>query len=385
MKKISLSIGVFFIVALPARANTVTYAHCGTYDSYILLYKSTQKFEELGKLRCSEQVEVIAQADDYSQVQTADGRLGWVLSGDLSSTAPPPQETFTFGLTGKRESQPVPQPEVPKLQPIVARSAERTEPAPLITNVNVMKLEGDHSSPDAIIAKINASHCDFDTSLAGIHRLKQAGVSDRILLAMLHAPAAFPAESPDGSQTVEVKIPDSTPVEVALSGDVAPEGLQEGSVIEMSVVQDVTLDGVTVIPSGAEARARIMAVRRPGLGTAGYVIWFMQDIHTASGDRIPANFSAAQDPKMTVGNFAGYPYFISEYRKNSPAIAGSGDHFTAAVAGNIIVRVPQKPSASEVAARTKTRPIPQATPTENAPVIFPVVVQTPERQTAVKP
>jgi hypothetical protein len=385
MKKLSLSIGVFFIVALPARANTVAYAHCGTYDSYILLYKSTQRFEELGKLRCSEQVEVIAQAVDYSQVQTADGRLGWVLSSDLSSTAPRPQETFTFGLTGKRESQPVAQPEVPKLQPVVAHSAERTEPVPLITNVNVMKMEGDHSSPDAIIAKINASHCDFDTSLAGIHRLKQAGVSDRIVLAMLHAPAAFPAESPDGTATVEVKIPDGTPVEVALTTDVAYDRLQEGSVIEMSVVRDVTLDAVTVIPSGAQARARVMATRHAGLGTAGYVIWFMQDFQAASGDRIPANFAAAQDAKTTVGNFAGYPYFISEYRKNSPAIAASGDHFTAVVAGDILVHVPQKPSTRQVAARTTAQPTPQATPTENAPAIFPVVVQTPERQTAVKP
>ncbi len=382
MNKLSLLTGVFFIVALPAHANTAAYAHCGTYDSYILLYKSTQKFEELGKLRCGEQLQVVAQSDDYSQVQTADGRLGWVLSSDLSSTAPPPQETFTFGLTGKQESQPVPQPEVPKIQPVVARS---NEPAALITNVNVMKMQGDHSSPEAIIAKINASRCDFDTSPAGIHRLKQAGVSDRIVLAMLHAPGAFPAGSPDGTATVEVKIPDSTSVEVALSGDVSPEGLQQGSIIEMSVVQDVTLEGFTVIPSGAQARARVMAMRRPGLGTAGYVIWFMQDVEAASGDRIPANFSAAQDAKTTVGNFAGYPYFISEYRKNAPAIAASGDHFTAAVSGNTVLRVPQKPSAGQVAARTKMQPIPQATPTENAPAIFPVVVQAPERQTAVKP
>jgi hypothetical protein len=385
MKKVSLLIGVFFIVALPARANTAAYAHCGTYDSYILLYKSTQKFEELGKLRCGEAIEVIAQTDDYSQVQTADGRLGWVLSGDLSTSAPPPQETFTFGLTGRRPSPAVPEPEVPKMQMVVARS---TEPPPLITNVNVMKMQGDHSTPDAIIAKINASRCDFDTSPAGIHRLKLAGVSDRIVLAMLHAPAAFPAESPEGSATVEVKIPDSTPVEVALSGDVSPDGLQEGSVIEMSVVQDVTLNGVTVITSGAQARARVMAVKHPGLGTAGYVIWFMQDIQAASGDRIPTNFSATQDAKATVGNFVGYPYLISEFRKKAPAIAALGDHFAVVVAGNNVVRVPQKPSADQLAARSKMQPIPQipqVVPTANSSAIFPVIVQAPEQQAAVKP
>jgi hypothetical protein len=385
MKNVSFLIGVFFIAALPARGSTAAYAHCGTYDSYILLYKSTQKFEELGKLRCGESIEVIAQTDDYSQVQTADGRLGWVLSSDLSTSEPPPQETFTFGLTGRRPSPVVPEPEVPKMQPVAARSSE---PAPLITNVNVMKMAGDHSTPDAIIAKINASRCDFDTSPAGIHRLKLAGVSDRIVLAMLHAPVAFPAESPDGSPTVEVRIPDSTAVEVALSGDVSPNGLQEGSVVEMSVVQDVTLNGVTVITSGAQARARVMAVRHPGLGTAGYLIWFMQDIQATSGDRIPANFSAAQDAKATVGNFAGYPYLISEFRKNAPAIAASGDHFAVTVAGNNVVHAPQQPRADQVATRSKMQPIPQVpqvVPTANSSAIFPVIVQAPEQQAAVKP
>ena len=82
MKYLSLVIGAFFLVALPARANSVAYAHCGTYDSYILLYKSTQKFEELGKLRCGEQVEVVAANDDYTEVRTEDGRVGWVMNGD---------------------------------------------------------------------------------------------------------------------------------------------------------------------------------------------------------------------------------------------------------------------------------------------------------------
>ncbi|MFZ0882298.1 MAG: SH3 domain-containing protein, partial [Candidatus Acidiferrales bacterium] len=95
MKYFSLAIGVFFIVAVPARADSAAYAHCGTYDSYILLYKSTQKFEELGKLRCGEKIAVVARNDDYTEVQTEDGRIGWVINSDLSASAPPPQEVYT--------------------------------------------------------------------------------------------------------------------------------------------------------------------------------------------------------------------------------------------------------------------------------------------------
>ena len=386
MKQGTFLIVAFFIAALPVRANTVAYAHCGTYDSYILLYKSTQRFEELGKLRCGEQVEVVAQTDEYSQVQTASGRLGWVLSSDLSTSAPPPQEVFTFGLTEKQKPQaqplPVQQPDPAEEQSVAPHF---TEPAALITNVNVMKMQGDRVAPDVIIAKINTSRCDFDTSAAGIHRLKQAGVSDRIVLAMLHAPAAFPAGSPDGAATVETKIPDGTPVEVALSGDVPPDELQEGAIVEMSVVQDVALNGVTVFPRGSEARARVMASRRAALGSAGQVIWFMQDIQSAAGDRVPANFAVAQGAAVAVGNFAGYPYFMSQFRKNGPAIAASGDHFTAIVAGNATVRLPQTLSAEQVAAKSKVQPLLQVPPATTAPVSFPVVVQAPDQQAAVKP
>ena len=268
-------------------------------------------------------------------------------------------------------------------EPVVAASP--VESAALITNVNVMKMQGDHSGPDAIIAKINSSRCDFDTTPAGIHRLKLAGISDRIVLAMLHAPAAFPMVSPDGSATTEMTIPNGTSVEVAVSSDVASSGLQEGSVVEMSAVQDVTIGGVTVFPRGTEARARIMAVRRAGLGSSGEVVWFMEDIQAASGDRVPANFAPTQDGKISVGNFTGYPFFISEFRKNGPAIAASGDRFTAIVAGNIAVRIPQHPGGNQVAAKAKVQAVPQFVPTAGPPSNFPVVVEAPEQQAAVKP
>jgi uncharacterized protein YgiM (DUF1202 family) len=384
MKYLALAIGILFVTAQPARANSVAYVQCGTYDGYILLYKSTQKFEELGKLRCGEEVTVVAQTDNYSQLQTSDGRFGWVLSSDLSTTAPAPQETFTFGLTEKQKSMPAAAPpaEIPHEQPVAVRPAES---APLITNVNVMKMQGDHASPDELVAKINSSRCDFDTSPEGIHRLKLAGISDRIVLAMLHAPAAFSATSPDTTAFREATIPAGTPVEVALNGDVPAKGLQEGTIVELSVAEDVTLNGVTLVRRGAEARARIMAVRRGGLGSSGEVIWFMQDVQAATGDRIPANFAPSQHGPAAMGNFAGYPFFISDFHKNAPALAASGDHYTAVTTANITVRVPQSTDVAQAATKTKAQPVPQVMPAAATQNVFPVVVEAPAQQTSVKP
>jgi hypothetical protein len=461
MKYALVLFGILFLVPQAAPANTPAYAHCGTYDSYILLYKSIQKFEELGKLRCGESVVITAQDGEFTQVQTADGRFGWIATSDLSTTVPPPQAVYTFGWTQKPKPEPkretvgdqpagqappeavvaqtaaptpaatlaqsaveetvptptptpapaptivqpsdepsvqtpsqpanqptaqlpVPAAEEPIERPVVARPSE---PAPLLTNVNVMKMQSARLSPDAIIARINASRCDFDTSSAALHRLKLSGVSDRIILAMMHAPAAFPALAPDGAPSTEVEIPDQTAVQVAVSSDVSADNLQEGSVVEMTVVEPLALDGVTVIPRGAAARARIMAVRHSSLGSSGQVVWFMQDITAATGDHIPASFAAVQDAKAAIGSFSGYRFFLSEYRKGAPAITASSDRYTVLVDGNLALRLPRSSSVEQAAAKPQAQPQPvsQVTPTASSAPVFPVIVQTPDQQVAVKP
>jgi hypothetical protein len=458
--------GIFLVAPQSAPANTPAYAHCGTYDSYILLYKSIQKFEELGKLHCGESLVITGQDGDFTQVRTTDGRFGWVPTSDLSTTAPPPQAAYTFGWTqkpkpglqsdttvaqpvtqsvgqapepapaqgvaetdvqkpvetivepagptpaeaivrpaveltvepnaetnaepntepiGRTPSQPAGQPPArPSEQPVVAQPSES---APLLSNVNVMKMQSAHLSPDTIIAKLNASRCDFDTSPAALHRLKLSGVSDRIILAMMHAPAAFPALTPDGSPSIEVRVPDQTPVQVAISSDVSSDNLQEGSVVQMKVVEAVTLNGVTVIPRGSEGRARIMAVRRSSLGSSGQVVWFMQDITAATGDHVPASFAAVQDTKAAIGRFAGYPFFLSEYRKGAPALAASSEHFTALVDGNIPLRIPRTSSFEQSTSKPQAQPQPvsQVIPAATTATVFPSIVQTPDQQAAVKP
>src|SRR6202451_3397583 len=129
MKYSLVLMGILLIAPQSAPANTPAFAQCGTYDSYILLYKSIQKFEELGKLHCGESLVITGQDGDFTQVRTTDGRLGWVPSGDLSTTAPAPQTVYTFGWTQK------PKPEA-QLDSAVAQPTSQTpETAPLPTSV----------------------------------------------------------------------------------------------------------------------------------------------------------------------------------------------------------------------------------------------------------
>src|ERR1700744_6376756 len=87
------------LCATSARAgNPPGYAYCGTYGSYILLYRSNDNLEELGKLRCGEKVEILSRYFDHVQVRAADGRVGWVNWSELSS-APGVQPRKNFGMT----------------------------------------------------------------------------------------------------------------------------------------------------------------------------------------------------------------------------------------------------------------------------------------------
>ena len=326
-----------------AHADSTSYAQCGTYDAYVLVYKTTERFEELGKLRCGEKVDVVSRAGSYSQIRTIDGRLGWVRASDVADTPPPPQREFTFGLS---EPPKAVTPEVPK------------PPASALTNEDVLALHSQHPGSDLILKKIAASRCAFDTTPPAIQRLSAAGVSDKVILAMLQAPVASDAVQRKAPESVDVKIPDGTAFEVELSGNVSSEEIQEGTVVEITAAEDLVVDGVPIVVRGSKARARVLAVRPPGShGGAGVVAWFMQDIVATNGDHIPVNFASKQPGNDRTRNFEGYPYFLSGFHKDDPAIKAADKRFRVVVHGDTVLTVSQSLSADLPASKPKAQSI----------------------------
>src|SRR5215471_15006555 len=97
MKIRILVLVVASFTAVAVRAGTPGYAYCGTYGSYVLMYKSNDQLEELGHLRCGEKVEVLSRWLEYVQVRTGDGRIGWVHYSGISNT--PSTTSKNFGMT----------------------------------------------------------------------------------------------------------------------------------------------------------------------------------------------------------------------------------------------------------------------------------------------
>jgi hypothetical protein len=305
-----------------ARAASVGYAYCGTYGGYVMMYKSSEQIEELGKLRCGEKVEILTRWVEIVQVRTADGRVGWVRPTDITATPVAGGPTTSFGLTD------------------ASGAAQKPAVAPL-TNDSILKLRGMRLSPDVIIAKIKSSPCEFDTTPAALQKLKLAGISDKIILAMVEAPSASaPPPAPKTPPVVEVKIPDGTQVDVEMSYSVNSDDSREGNIVLLSVVHDVAVNGAVVFKRGAEAHGRVLTVKESGLlGHPGELTCSMEDITAVTGDKIPASFPS-QDPSHSVGTIKGDAGSSSKFKKGKAAVIAAGQRFQAIVNGDAMVKVP---------------------------------------------
>jgi hypothetical protein len=284
------------------------------------MYRSTEKFDEMAKLRCGAKVEVLDSSADYLHVSTPEGKTGWVLASDVSDAAP----ADSLG---------------DQVAPSVSTPSNESVPAVTMTNQSVLDLHHAHATSELIVSRIHLSTCSFNTSEYALHALKAAGISDRVILEMLEKQKA-PVASGDVHE-VKVVVPGGTPVQVALSRQIYADEIKQGAIVNMIVVKDVVVNGVTVIAQGASAHARVIAVQKPGgLGRPGEVAWFMQDAAAVTGDQVPVAFASKQPDMIPTGHFEGYAYLMSEFGKNGTAIETRNRTFIAVVNSDTVMHLP---------------------------------------------
>ena len=320
---------LFLATASPAFAQTPpAFSFCGTYGAYVMLYKNTDQFEELGKLRCGEKVDVLGRWFDYLQIRTLDGKIGWVRSADISGGPAAFPSATPFGLTSST----------------VAPQHEASVP---LSNKNIISMHATRLSSDVIIAKIKSSPTRFDTSAEGLQRLKRAGIPDDVILAMVQASAdastAVPlADPPKPPEILQIKVPDGTPVEVETVASVSSDEVREGTIIHLKVAKDVVIGGVTVFPKASEACARVYVITQPAfMGKPGQISWAMDDITAINGDHLPATF-APKEPSPS-SSFAANVEDTGttwEFRKNKPSTIAAGHRIRVTIHGDITIKIP---------------------------------------------
>lgn len=169
------------------------------------------------------------------------------------------------------------------------------EGAAALGNQDVLRMVEAGFAPEAILALIKSSPCDFVTTPAALQHLKEAGVPDTVILAMVMSPAggaAARSHAPPARQSARVKIPNGVAVEVEAPFTVISQHVKKGDAISFRVVNPVKVDGVVVITAGATATARVVKASRGGhFGRAGRLAWVMQDVVAVDGTRIPLQSS----------------------------------------------------------------------------------------------
>ena len=328
-----------FTLAASARATTTAYANCGTYSSYVLLYRSVDQLEEMGKLLCGEKVEIMTRWVEYFQVRTLDGRVGWVHYSEISNT-PPSTSGTNFGLTDP--------------------SAKPQNAIPSLTNAAILKMHGMRLGSDVIVAKIQSSPCEFDTSPGALAKLKQAGLSDKVILAMVQAPlASAPPPAPKVPEVVEIKIPNGTPIEVELNINISSNAVQEGMIVPMTVVQDIVINGVTAFQRGSEAHGRVATIKQPGFMNRppGEISWTMEYVTAVNGDRIPVTFYTKEASANPLSGFMGAAGPTWEFRKGKPVVITAGQRFQTVVHGTAVLKIPPALAGSLQAGAQNQAPV----------------------------
>ena len=311
------------VAAVSVRGGTPGYVYCGTYGSYVLMYKSNDQLEELGHLRCGEKVEVLSRWLEYVQVRTADGRVGWVHYSGVSNS--PSATSGNFGMTDTSAGRGA----APKVPPL--------------TNTDIMKMHVMHIGSDVILAKIKSSPCEFDSTPAALKKLKIAGLSDKVILAMVNAPlASAPPPEPKHPEFVEVKVVRFTAIEVELSANISSDAVQDGSIVPLKVAQDVVINGVTVFPKGAEAHASVSTLKQPGFMNRppGEIGWTMDYVTAITGDHVSAMFlskEAATNPMAKIMGAAGPSW---EFKKGKPVSVAAGQRFNVVVHDDATLKIP---------------------------------------------
>ena len=162
-----------------------------------------------------------------------------------------------------------------------------------LSNQDVLRMVKADFMPETVIAQIKSSTCDFVTTPAALQHLKEEGVPDAVIVAMVMAPK-LAVDKNHASQTgtpqksVRVKIPNGVTVEVEAPFTVTSQDVKKGEAISFRVVNPVKVDGVVVIEPGATATGRVVQASRGGhFGRAGRLAWAMESVTGVDGTRIP--------------------------------------------------------------------------------------------------
>jgi hypothetical protein len=172
-----------------------------------------------------------------------------------------------------------------------------------MTNTDVVKMVKAKIAPEVVVAKIEMSRCHFDTQPSVLTELRQGGVPDSVLMAMIKAPYGAPLRKPEvresptrrASEPKEAsppkaytaKLAEGTTILVTPTEEINSKYATEGQVVTFRVTDDVEEGGLVFVKTGSIVRGTVTNVEGRGmLGKAGKLSVSIDSVKAVDGQKV---------------------------------------------------------------------------------------------------
>lgn len=204
-----------------------------------------------------------------------------------------------------------------------------------LTNQLIIDLVKKDFSDAIITARINSSKTSFDTSNAGIQQLKQSGVSDSVILAMIQKSSSNEGSNANQNSggRISVVIPDGTEIKVETIEELSSKKLVEGDPVNFRVIEDLKINGVTVIAKGAMVKGTVSSAKKKGMmGRGGNLSVRIESTQTVDDQKIKLRASKSGEGGDNMGSTVALTVLfgpIGLLRKGKDAVIKPGTIMTA--------------------------------------------------------
>jgi len=180
---------------------------------------------------------------------------------------------------------------------VLCKAARRNAPAlilvcfaayaqALLDDATIGKLAKAGVGEQAILAVIEQQPGNYALGSNDVMALKKAGVSERIISAMVARNQA--ANGSARTPTTPLALHDATPIRLRLTRDLTFNNVKPGEMVDFEILDDLRIDGLLVMAHGARATATItMAEPKTRMGRGGKLGVSLETVPLVNGAKVP--------------------------------------------------------------------------------------------------
>jgi hypothetical protein len=157
----------------------------------------------------------------------------------------------------------------------------------LLDDATIGKLVKAGVGEQTIVAMINQQPGKYALSSDDMIALKKAGVSDKILAAMIERAGAPPVAANPSAAPTALALHDATPIRLRLARDLTFTNIKPGEMADFEILDDLRIDGLLVIAHGVRVVSTItQAEPKTRMGRGGKLGVNLDSLPLLNGDKV---------------------------------------------------------------------------------------------------